>query len=356
MRMRHRHKSAIRWKLWISVIFAIAVGFFFFSGYFCTECNEEEISISELNEKNCSFEKILDYYGFETPEKQNALKELFIMSSLASENDSWEKIFPPDQRIANILNFVTNTQWKFSNRFGRERWEVSEQPWMTDNREKIIKDLDILGFLDEVNPSAENYDAVCVLGASAPRMAMRLQFVTELLQKNWVKTSTIVLLSGERYVNNVVDGSSEELQAIAAYFGLDDWHKLTEAKVFDYLYEKSPLKNMGLNIVIIDTPKGMLPRPTTKTTIAEFKKWLRENPNVTKLLFVSNQPYLLYQEKIIQNELYLDEKGFSGIKIEMVGPGVSDPMVERIQTLLEGLGSYIWAASPLVLKKLFNVK
>ena len=350
MSIRHRHKSRFRWKLWLGVFFAVVVGYVFVCSYFCETCNEEDSSVSES--QNYSFEKILDHYGFKKPEQKEALRNLFVMSSLASENDSWEKIFPSDQRIVNILNFVTNTQWKFSNRFGHERWEVDVQSWITDNREKIINDLDILGFIDEVNPRTDNYDAVCVLGANTLCMSARLQFLAELFQKQWIKSETLILLTGERYVNNVIDGSEEELKEIAKHFELDDWKQLTETKVFDYLYEKSSLKNMGLNVVIIDTPRGDLPRPTTKTTIAELKKWLRSNRNVKRILFISNQPYLLYQKKIVENELYLNEKGFSDIEIEMVGPGVPDLLLQHIQILLEGLGSYIWAASPLVLKEI----
>lgn len=352
MSIRHR-KSLSRWKLWLGVFLAVTVGYVFICSHFCETCGQEDSSeISASESQNYSFEKILDHYGFKNPEQKEALRGLFVMSSLASENDSWEKIFPSDQRIANILNFVTNTQWKFSNRFGHERWEVSAQSWMTDNREKIINNLNILGFISEVNPRYDNYDAVCVLGANTLCMDMRLQFLAELFQKQWIKSRTVILLTGERYVNNVIDGSEEELKEIAKHFELDDWRKLTETKVFDYLYEKSPLKNMGLDVVIIDTPRGDLPRPTTKTTMAELKKWLRENRNVKRILFISNQPYLLYQKKIVENELYLNDKRFSDVKIEMVGPGVPDLLLQHIQILLEGLGSYIWAASPLVLKEI----
>ena len=350
MSLKHRRKSQIRWKLWLSIFIAILVGYFvIYPTFFCSECNQNRTK-SEV--QSYSFEKILDYYGFTTPEQKNALKDLFVISSLMNENDSWEKIFPSYQRSANVFNFVTNTQLKFSNRFGKERWEVDAQPWMTDNCEKIIKDLEVLGFFSEMNRCTKNFDAICILGSNTPSMFLRLEFISEFLQRQWIKAPTVILLTGERVITENIDGLKEDLQEIAKYFKLDDWKQLTEAKVFDYLYENSPLKNMGLNVVIINTPKGELSRPTTKTEIAELKKWLRANRNVEKIMFVSNQPYLLYQKAIIQNELYLEGKEFQNIKIEMIGPSVPDFMLGHIQMLIEGLGAYIWAASPLVLKKI----
>jgi hypothetical protein len=69
---------------------------------------------------------------------------------------------------------------------------------------------------------------------------------------------------------------------------------------------------------IIDTPAGNLSRPTTETTLKELLKWLDARKDIKKITFVSNQPYIKYQEAIIAQVL----KSHASISYEVIGPKV----------------------------------
>ena len=75
--------------------------------------------------------------------------------------------------------------------------------------------------------------------------------------------------------------------------------------------------------------------------------WLKTQPQIKKILFVSNQPHVAYQSAIISSILKEQD---SPLTFQVVGPAVSDP--QEMKPLIEGLGSYLWAESPSVLSKL----
>ncbi len=48
---------------------------------------------------------------------------------------------------------------------------------MSKDKEKIISDLKTLGFVYAIAPSMRRADAVCILGATKPKMANRMQYL-----------------------------------------------------------------------------------------------------------------------------------------------------------------------------------
>ena len=99
---------------------------------------------------------------------------------------------------------------------------------------------------------------------------------------------------------------------------------------------------------VIDTPAGDLPRPTTQTTILELIKWLKHYDEIKNIIFVSNQPFVKYQESIISSVFKIHD---ASINVEVVGPEVL--FTEReVQPIIEALGSYIWVQTPTALLKL----
>ncbi len=217
---------------------------------------------------------------------------------------------------------------------------------MKNDQEKIISDLKTLGFVYAVGPSVRRADAVCILGATKPKMANRMQYL-EFLFNNGFTADTIILLSGERFATLNVDASEEELSLIAKKYRVSDWKRLTETHLIQNEYETSSVSKRKLDTYVINTPARELPRPTTETTIFELIKWLKEHPNIKTILFISNQPYTKYQDAVIS--LVLREKGIN-IKFEMVGFAVTN--FSDIQPIIEGLGSYLFAALPTVLSKM----
>lgn len=204
---------------------------------------------------------------------------------------------------------------------------------------------------DPVLPKEEEYDAICILGAAAPTMQNRIDFIAEQLKCANIRTKNIFLLTGERYVTDKIDGTAQFLGAIAEYFGVP-LNKLTEAHVFRYQYEKSDL-NGKYNCIIIDTPARNGSRPTTQTTVEDFLKWKNNNPGkaINKILFISSQPSVRYQEEIIKAIFFSQKQPFDCIEVV----GGNGWQKQNLQRLVGGVGEFIWAAMPRIFREK-NVK
>lgn len=297
-----------------------------------------------------SFENALDHYGFRDPAKKEDIRKLFELSSLIHPGESFNDAFPPrenlDEFLDDLLKIIEKTQQTFTVRKGtEERWQVTPASWIDGHQEDIIKALRALGFVNEITPTHISFDAVCILGATIPRMKGRVSYTESLLERG-IKAKQLILVSGERYVTKGVDGSVEELSQIADKVGLQTWEKLTEAKALSYLAEESPLSKRKIPITLIDTPRKDLPRPTTQTTIEDLIGWLKENPDIKTLLFVSSQPYVLYQGVIIRT--IFEHKGKEAT-FETVGTP-ADTSEPKTSALVESFGSFLWAGLPSVLK------
>ncbi|BDB96131.1 hypothetical protein [Candidatus Hydrogenosomobacter endosymbioticus] len=291
----------------------------------------------------------LDHYGFHDEKQKQSIQRLFQMASIIPADKTIEECFPKRasgiEFISDITKVVEATKTHFTLRSGnQERWEVSPQEWMLQNKEKIISDLKTLGFISAISPRHKYTDAVCILGASAQRMEYRIRYANFLIGSG-MKVRSVILLAGERYATKGIDGSQESLSEVARKFGLNDWKKVTETHLIQYIYSKSALNSRkDIFVHVIDTPRRDLPRPTTQTTIMELIKWLKSHREVQDIVFVSNQPYVKYQKAVIDSIFKAQNVT---VKYEVVGGPVLD--ATNPQAILEGLGTFIWAASPSLL-------
>lgn len=136
---------------------------------------------------------------------------------------------------------------------------------------------------------------------------------------------------------------------IAKKYDIDNLSKLTETHLIKSIYENSELYNK-LQTFIIDTPAGDLSRPTTETTLHELVKWLSRHQDIKRIIFVSNQPYVKYQEAVITQVL---KRSSPYIIFEVVGPEIAKDI--KVLNLVEGIGSYIWAETPSIVSQLGKV-
>lgn len=90
-----------------------------------------------------------------------------------------------------------------------------------------------------------------------------------------------------------------------------------------------------------------MPRPTTETTVEALCDWLQYYSDVKSILFVSNQPYVLYQNAIIR-EVFENVK--MPISFEVCGPQANINISTK--TLVGEVGRYIWATTPHVLEQI----
>jgi hypothetical protein len=296
-----------------------------------------------------SFCNFLKYYGFDTVDKIKALEYLFSKALDKAATFSFNEIYPPRENFnelaKDVYDFLSLTQKNFVVRSGnQERWEVKAPSWIEENTVENTNNLKTLGFIDKVVPAIDNPDIVVVFGASNAIMQNRINYLEKLYTTGFV-FQKVVLLSGERYVKEGLDGTIENLQNIALKYKLN-FEKLTEMTLLEEIYLNSPVNNNIIPFISIDTPKGDLSRPTTFTTLLKFSDWLSSEPDIGNIILVSNQPYVQYQEAIVSEVL----KSANNLQFQVIG----DEFVlkNNIQTPVEALGTFIYAKTPEALMKL----
>lgn len=298
----------------------------------------------------------LDYYGFKAPEQKQALRVLMQKAGVKDADALLDRRAENQAALSrSILDLVRETQDKFTIRTGKqERWDVQASDWMKDptQQRQVLSELDILNMMDAVPPSFKKRDVICVLGASRSVMVSRLDYAGALFTEGKLPAHWLIMLAGERYVtrdkNGVsVDGSEEELSELATKVG-KNVATLTETDLMKAAYEASKLYGkFPDHDVLIDTPRRNLPRPTTETTVTELCDWLKQHPEAQDITFVSNQPHVDYQKAIIAQVF---EKQGVKVKFEVVGPeyrtGLVNNDADKINYVMQALGSRIWAATP----------
>lgn len=292
---------------------------------------------------DCSAMVSADYLDALSGGQREALRNLCVYAGIILDED-----FDPQK----ALELVNLTQKRFVNRGGnKERWEASCPEWLGRNSERILQYIKCLNMCDPVLPKEEEYDAICILGAAAPTMQNRIDFISEQLRCGNIRTKNIFLLTGERYVTDKIDGTPRFLGDIAEHFGVP-LSRLTEAHVFKYQYEKSYL-NGKYNCIVIDTPARNGSRPTTQTTVEDFLKWKNNNSDaaINKILFISSQPSVRYQEEIIKAIFFSQKQPFDCIEVV----GGNGWQKQNLQRLVGGVGECIWAVMPRIFREM-NVK
>lgn len=302
----------------------------------------------------------LDAYGFKEIEQKQAIEFLLEKAGVPdAEKLLKSEVKTPDELFANIIKFVEETQKHFTIRTGvQERWEVEATEWMKlkSDQQAILLALSTLGITKAVMPEFTDRDAISILGATYSRMKLRLDFAGNLYAEKKLPAKILVLLAGERYVtfdkNGIsIDGSKEDLSTLAKKLNKDTL-QLIETDLIRAAYEKSSLFNK-LPVKVIDTPKRDLTRPTTKTTIIELIKWLKVNPEVKTITFVSNQPHIRYQEAVIAT-IFKEEN--IDIKFEIIGSEyILSEAADRsvyIKDLVSAFGTQIYGLTPSVIEKL----
>lgn len=304
-----------------------------------------------------SLYSVLDYYGFSSLEQKEALH--YVMQKAGIKNTDFlleHRVKDQTELSRLILEFVRETQDKFTIRTGKqERWEVLTSDWMKDQEQQnqILAALKTLQMIDAIPSKFDKSEVVSILGASRKIMDLRLHYAEDLFLENKLSAKWLVLLAGERYVtpdkNGLnVDGSEQDLIKLSKKLG-KNISKLTETDLMRSAYEGSKLYGkFPDNFLLIDTPKGNLPRPTTETTVSDFCEWLKQHNEIRDITFVSNQPHVEYQKAIIAQ--VFENKGMKA-NFEVVGPAcnVVNNNADQINYIVQALGSRIWATTPEVI-------
>ena len=208
------------------------------------------------------------------------LKDLLTLTSITCED--------------NLESIVEATQKKWLRPQGKERWDILEL-YSPKEVNKIRLLAEGMGFFQEVLPKEKFYDYALVLGATFSSVQDRFSFLIK-LWKMGVRFRELIFLAGERTLDPRIEPASIFLETGKA--------PKNETEMMQYVYDhwKMPkeMKELPFQIVSVpfDVKKGR--RPSTGDTI---QAWMDLFPKPGKCLFVSNQPYCLYQDLVVKNYL-----------------------------------------------------
>lgn len=305
----------------------------------------------------------LSDYGIKTPLQKQAYRYIikqagipnadrFLDEDLASESALTERMI---DNISVTQLFLARREPKkdLEGRKGNvERWAIPQAAWMKDpaTQPQLIKAAKALSLIDEVAPTPEfsNPDAAVVFGARRSAMKSRLDYLYQQIANNKVKPKLIILLTGERYAE-AIDATEEELAKIAAKYGKSP-DKLTETDMFRDLFENSPMFGK-FPLLVIDTPRGDLIRPTTDKTVADLIKEIETRPDFKDLIFVSSQPHVAYQDEVIAESFYRNN-----IKLKYLTIGSeyklsnNGDLSANVSALMSALGTELYAKTPRILR------
>ncbi len=206
--------------------------------------------------------------------------------------------------ISPEADIVAETQKRWLRKAGLELWEIDELS--SEQRRFVLDWAEKQGMFLPWRPSLEHYDAAVILGATTPRMQLRLDYLKELWAEG-VRFDKVVWLTGDRPLDQRIDSFIDRchLEQEAARIIWEETDLPDAMHRLPVLFFAAPMKNEG----------GVLKRPGREDTVAA---WLQTEPAPCMALFVANQPFCGQQFAVIKTCL---PKTFL---FDFAGPGM-DP-------------------------------
>jgi hypothetical protein len=226
---------------------------------------------------------------------QPALVELLKLEGLSADNS--------------LESVVAATQTAWLNKNGLERFEVQDT---RADRKKLYQELfKKLGLADSIHPTSLSYDYVCVHGALVLAFRARLAYLIALWQKG-IKFKQIVFLTGERALHPERESIAELCDTTQTILPIrKNWQfdpstmpYKTETDMEKLIYDQAekPEGFEKIPVLFVDAPgyanpDGTRRRADTKSTLLT---WLAHNPAPGKVLAITHQPYIGYQDSIMR--------------------------------------------------------
>lgn len=205
---------------------------------------------------------------------------------ISSELKALVELFPVEYD-GSIPSLVAATQSHWMQK-GRKRWEFN--PIIPPDAAQYLCCVKMLDCHDDILPKKKQYDYAVLLGATVPRMRSRLDF----LIRNWaqgVRFYKLVFLCSKRPIDPLADGR------IAQYTEEEAGMSLIQEIIPDDILSNIQLTCISVPLENKDEKSVF---PNTADTIAS---WLKSSPTPGNCLFISNQPYIHYQDAIVGSML-----------------------------------------------------
>ncbi len=218
----------------------------------------------------------------------------------------------------------------------QEKWRRSKERWLEEEkysamRQDLLPIFDRLGCIASITPVFKRYEYALIYGALCSRVRSRLSFLVNEWNKG-IRFDTLVFLGGDRDLEKDFETaellqSENKILPIRADFSWSKEFPKNETEMMKFIYEQADLPEgmRNVKVIFVDAPKklvnGVLKRPDTLDTLVE---WLKDSPKSGKCLFVSNQPYVGYQDAVARSIMP------SSYFIETIGEKASDNLIMNI--------------------------
>ncbi len=207
-------------------------------------------------------------------------------------------------QIPSEADIVAETQKRWLRKAGLELWEVDELS--SEERQVVLDWAAKQGMFSPWKPSLDRYDVAVILGATTPRMQLRLEYLKQLWLEG-IRFDKVVWLTGDRpldpRIDRFIDRCHQECEAARLIWQETDLPE--DMRHLPALFFAAPMKKEG----------AVIKRPSREDTVAA---WLQTEPAPCTALFVANQPFCGQQFAVIKACL---PKSFL---FDFVGPGM-DP-------------------------------
>lgn len=217
--------------------------------------------------------------------------------------------------------------WKRAN--NQERWQMElATPLTSQQIQKIREIYTKLGLFEEVKPQKISYKGILFLGSTLKSVRPRLAFLNQLLDSKACTANKVYVLTGERVLSPEVGETKEALlnpkNGIIAF--RPEWtppqqlpNNETDMVKLVFTQSRHPsLKEE--DIIYVHSLKATgYSRATTESTVYKWLELCKPEPGV--YLAISSQPYVYYQQLVIQNALLKAKR--SDIQVHTVGPAAS---------------------------------
>lgn len=193
---------------------------------------------------------------------------------------------------------------------------------------KIMEYADKLGLIQEIKPKQKNFTYAIILGSDLNETRLRLAYLVNEWKKGII-FNRLICLGSERPLDPRTESKDNLLNSDNGILLLKkNWLvpanlPKTEDQMMQWVYNQSELPEKFQELPISFSNSKMrkqndrlMAQPNTADTIQD---WLNSNPIPGDCLFISNQPFIGYQESVIKTFM---PSGFG--HIEVCGPTQSN--------------------------------
>ena len=214
--------------------------------------------------------------------------------------------------IDNVNDFKFATQqanFRWIRPTGYERWNIYSI--LNDSqRARLTKIIKSSALAKAKMPTKKHYHAVVVLGATTSRVKTRMEFLMKLANYG-VTWDKIFLLGSTRDLNTGTDQDQKMAVFLRRMSAAE-----TEIGMMQYLWSQINKPKFCSGIPVVSIQSGQRAdgtRANTETSLVEMAKNI-ENSQGKSILFISNNPYICYQDAVAKKVL-----NSFGVLVETVG-------------------------------------